>query len=91
MCVGRDDDPLVKYLRGDDRITLGKMLNEIHFPNARTEAGRRFRQWLDDKHLLVGLRCVDLTRLNRLIPEKHANGSDTPSWENAEGDGETFA
>jgi tetratricopeptide (TPR) repeat protein len=83
MRVGTD--PLAKYLSGDDRIALGQMLNEIRFPDARTAAGLRFRQWLRDENLLPRLQDIDLGRLYNLhIPGKHTKETYTPSWEDAE-------
>jgi len=76
---------LSKYLGGDDRITLGQMLNEIRFTDARTEAGRRFREWLGDQRLLPHLLAIDLHRLYKLhVPGKHTSENYVSSWEDAE-------
>jgi tetratricopeptide (TPR) repeat protein len=82
---GAERDPLTRYLlRG--KFALGEMLNEIRHREARSAAGRRFREWLGREKngwRLTNLPGADLVRLTYL-DEVAKHQPETPlSWENA--------
>jgi hypothetical protein len=61
---GEETDPLSRYLRGRDRMTLEQMLNEIRYPEARSAAGRKFREWFGRERAAAWLQLLGLGDLN---------------------------
>lgn len=78
-----ENDPLTNYIRGRG-ISLEQMLNEIRFRDARSTAGRRFREWLGREKNTGLLQRMDLKSLGELNNRAKHRREPFLEWKDAE-------
>jgi hypothetical protein len=78
-----ENDPLTNYIRGRV-ITLEQMLKEIRSREARSTAGRRFREWLGREKNAGLLQRIDLRSLGDLNNRAKHSREPFLEWNDAE-------